>query len=166
MASYAAFAVAWILGNVSLGGYLCGQAGKEFMNALSKLTLKILRIGVFLLTAGTILGGVWADYSWGRFWGWDPKEVWALITLLFYINILHARYVGWIADFGTAWWSVFSFIVVIMTWYGVNFVLGSGLHSYGSGGGGERIYVAGAILVQAVYMAAAFAGYSKGSMNR
>ncbi len=160
MLSYAAFAVVWILANVSLGGYLGGHAGKELMNALSKLTLKIIRIGIFLLTAGTILGGFWADYSWGRFWGWDPKEVWALISVLFYLNILHARYVGWIADFGMAAWSVISFVVVIMTWYGVNFVLGSGLHSYGAGGGGERIYVVAALLIQAAYLAAAFSGYS------
>jgi len=83
--------------------------------------------------------------------------------LLFYLNILHARYVGWIADFGTAVWSVISFVVVIMTWYGVNFVLGSGLHSYGAGGGGERIYVIVALLLQCAYLAVAmaFAGYSK-----
>jgi ABC-type transport system involved in cytochrome c biogenesis permease subunit len=159
MVSYAAFAVAWILANVSLGGYMSGNAGSEFMNALSKLMLKIIRIGVFLLTAGTILGGLWADYSWGRFWGWDPKEVWALISLLFYLNILHARYVGWLADFGTTVWTVISFVAVIMTWYGVNFELGSGLHSYGAGAGGVRIYVLGALLVQIVYLAAAIAGY-------
>jgi ABC-type transport system involved in cytochrome c biogenesis permease subunit len=118
---------------------------------LSKLNLIIIRFGVFLLTVGTILGGVWADYSWGRFWGWDAKEVWALITLLFYINILHARHIRWIADFGTAVWSIISFVVVIMTWYGVNFVLGTGMHSYGSGGGGEG-FVAIALAIQAIYL--------------
>jgi ABC-type transport system involved in cytochrome c biogenesis permease subunit len=162
MFSYAAFAVAWILANILLGGYLRGKAGVDFMNALSKLMLKIIRIGVFLLAVGTALGAYWGDHSWGRFWGWDPKEVWALITLLFYLNILHARHVGWLADFGTTVWSVISFVVVIMTWYGVNFVLNTGLHSYGTGSGGVGYYVLAGLIVQfLIVFAAIFIYYSK-----
>ena len=59
-----------------------------------------MQVGVLLLAAGTVLGGVWADYSWGRFWGWDPKEVWALITLLGYLAVLHASYAGWVRRSG------------------------------------------------------------------
>jgi cytochrome c biogenesis factor len=95
-----------------------------------------MQFGVVLLAAGTILGGVWADYSWGRFWGWDPKEVWALIALLCYVTILHGRFAGWVTQFGFAAWSVIAFLSVIMAWYGVNFVLGVGLHSYGFSSGG------------------------------
>jgi ABC-type transport system involved in cytochrome c biogenesis permease subunit len=95
-----------------------------------------MQFGVALLAAGTILGGIWADFSWGRFWGWDPKEVWALIALLGYTTVIHARFTGWMKPFGFAAWTVVSFTLVLMAWYGVNFVLGVGLHSYGFSSGG------------------------------
>jgi ABC-type transport system involved in cytochrome c biogenesis permease subunit len=102
-----------------------------------------MAVGVVLVTAGTILGGVWADYSWGRFWGWDPKEVWALITLLVYLIPLHGRFAGWVNTFGLAMLSIVCFSSVLMAWYGVNFVLGVGLHSYGfTEGGGQGIVFA------------------------
>jgi len=82
------------------------------------------------------MGGVWASYSWGRFWGWDPKETWALIAVLCYLAVFHGRVAGWLDSFGVAFWSSIAFLSVIMAWYGVNFVLGVGLHSYGFGGGG------------------------------
>ena len=91
-----------------------------------------------LIAAGTILGGVWADYSWGRFWGWDPKEVWALITLLVYLVPLHGRFAGWVNTFGLVVASIVCFLSVVMAWYGVNFVLGVGLHSYGFVDGGSQ----------------------------
>ncbi len=96
-----------------------------------------MQVGVLLIAAGTILGGIWADYSWGRFWGWDPKEVWALITLLVYLIPLHGRFAGWFNTFALVAASVVCSLSVIMAWYGVNFVLGVGLHSYGfvEGGG-------------------------------
>ena len=97
-----------------------------------------MQVGVLLIAAGTILGGVWADYSWGRFWGWDPKEVWALITLLVYLVPLHGRFAGWVNTFGLVVASVVCFLSVVMAWYGVNFVLGVGLHSYGFVEGGSQ----------------------------
>src|SRR5262249_17911392 len=78
----------------------------------------------------------WAAYSWGRFWGWDPKEVWALIALVVYVIPLHMRYAGWVKDFGLAVAAILCYSAIVMCWYGVNFVLGAGLHSYGFGGGG------------------------------
>ena len=101
---------------------------------------RCLQIGVGFLATGIILGGIWADYSWGRFWGWDPKETWALIALLGYIVILHGRLAGWLKDFGMFMASSFAFFLILMSWYGVNFLLGTGLHSYGFGSGGV-IYV-------------------------
>ena len=98
---------------------------------LSTFIYRSMQVGVLLIAAGTILGGVWADYSWGRFWGWDPKEVWALITLLVYLVPLHGRFAGWVNTFGLVIASVVCFLSVVMAWYGVNFVLGVGLHSYG-----------------------------------
>jgi ABC-type transport system involved in cytochrome c biogenesis permease subunit len=97
---------------------------------------------------------VWADYSWGRFWGWDPKETWALIADLGYLAVLHGRFSGWLRTFGTISASVVAFSGVVMAWYGVNFVLGVGLHSYGFGGGGVS-YVAAVLAVQLVYVATA-----------
>ena len=103
------------------------------------------------MAAGTILGGVWADYSWGRFWGWDPKETWALIALLGYLAILHGRLVGLVKDFGMVVWSIVTFSLVIMAWYGVNYVLGAGLHSYGFGAGGVE-YVTGFVFVHVLFV--------------
>ena len=105
---------------------------------LSNFIYRAMQVGVLLIAAGTILGGVWADYSWGRFWGWDPKEVWALITLLVYLVPLHGRFAGWVNTFGLVVASIVCFLSVVMAWYGVNFVLGVGLHSYGFVDGGSQ----------------------------
>ena len=115
--------------------FLLKKPSSSFKNYFWFLT-KCLQGGVLLLALGTILGAIWADYSWGRFWGWDPKEVWALVSLLGYLALLHARLKGWIKEFGLAMGSVGCFFLVVMAWYGVNFVLGKGLHSYGFGQGG------------------------------
>jgi ABC-type transport system involved in cytochrome c biogenesis permease subunit len=114
------------------------QATAARIKPLSNFIYRAMQVGVLLITAGTILGGVWADYSWGRFWGWDPKEVWALITLLVYLVPLHGRFAGLINTFGLVMASVFCFLSVIMAWYGVNFILGVGLHSYGFVEGGNQ----------------------------
>jgi ABC-type transport system involved in cytochrome c biogenesis permease subunit len=108
------------------------------VKALSNFIYRAMQVGVLLIAAGTILGGIWADYSWGRFWGWDPKEVWALITLLVYLIPLHGRFAGWVSTFGLVAASVVCFLSVVMAWYGVNFVLGVGLHSYGFVEGGSQ----------------------------
>jgi ABC-type transport system involved in cytochrome c biogenesis permease subunit len=105
---------------------------------LSNFIYRTMQVGVLLIAAGTILGGVWADYSWGRFWGWDAKEVWALITLLVYLIPLHGRFAGWVNTFWLVFASVFCFLSVVQAWYGVNFVLGVGLHSYGFVEGGSQ----------------------------
>ncbi len=90
-------------------------------------------VGLSLLTLGNFLGGVWANESWGRYWGWDPKETWALVTILVYTALLHLRFVPklWNA-FNFAALSVVSYSSVIMTYFGVNYYL-SGLHSYAAG---------------------------------
>ena len=133
--SYAAFALALGIGHIALGKVIRGtKPGAELFNYL----YRTLQVGVLLLATGTILGGVWANYSWGRFWDWDPKETWALITLLGYLIVLHGRIAGKWAGFGMAVGAVLAFQGVLMAWYGVNFVLGVGLHSYGFGSGGFR----------------------------
>lgn len=149
--SYAAFALALGIANITLGYYVVRSSDRETISSLSRFTYKALQVGVLLLAAGVILGGVWADYSWGRFWGWDPKEVWALVALLGYLAVLHARFAGWAGHRGLAAMSVVCFSLVVMAWYGVNFVLGAGLHSYGFGGGGQG-FVYSAIALQFLYV--------------
>jgi cytochrome c-type biogenesis protein CcsB len=92
-----------------------------------------LTVGLYLLTIGVFLGAVWANESWGRYWGWDPKETWALVTVLVYAFILHMRVVpGLKGVFTFNLASLVGFSSVIMTYFGVNYYL-SGLHSYAKG---------------------------------
>ncbi|MDH5397215.1 MAG: cytochrome c biogenesis protein CcsA, partial [Cyclobacteriaceae bacterium] len=92
-----------------------------------------LIVGLVLLTIGNFLGGIWANESWGRYWGWDPKETWALATIIFYAFILHMRFIpGLRGIYAFNFASLFGFSSVIMTYFGVNYYL-SGLHSYAAG---------------------------------
>jgi cytochrome c-type biogenesis protein CcsB len=92
-----------------------------------------LIIGVFLVTIGTFLGAVWANESWGRYWGWDPKETWALVTVLVYSFIIHMRLIpGMKGVFGFNFAALIGFSSVLMTYFGVNYYL-SGMHSYAAG---------------------------------
>ena len=132
---YGAFLLNWGIAHALLY-CLAFRKKRELVEHLTQYLYRSLQVGVILLASGTILGGVWAAESWGRFWGWDPKETWALIAVLAYLAVLHSRTAGWLDAFGVAFWSAVSFLTVLMAWYGVNFVLGAGLHSYGFGGGG------------------------------
>ncbi len=158
--SYAAFALAMGFGHILLWRYARDPAAARADAPMHFWLYRVLQLGVLLLAAGTILGGVWANYSWGRFWGWDPKETWALIALLCYILALHGRLAGWWTHFGLAVASVVCFLAVLMAWYGVNFVLGKGLHSYGFGIGGET-YVATFIVLDLLFVAFAIWRYRK-----
>lgn len=150
--SYAAFALAMGFGHILLWRYARNPTAARADQPMHFWLYRVLQLGVLLLAAGTILGGVWANYSWGRFWGWDPKETWALIALLCYILTLHGRLAGWWTQFGLVVASVVCFLAVLMAWYGVNFVLGKGLHSYGFGIGGET-YVATFVVLDLLYVA-------------
>ncbi|PYL54835.1 MAG: hypothetical protein DMF29_05560 [Verrucomicrobia bacterium] len=149
--SYAAFALAMGFGHILLWRYTRNPASARADSPMYFWLYRVLQLGVLLLAAGTILGGVWANYSWGRFWGWDPKETWALIALLCYLTALHGRLAGWWTEFGLVVASVICFLAVLMAWYGVNFVLGKGLHSYGFGIGGET-YVATFVLLDLLFV--------------
>ncbi len=140
--SYAAFALALGFAHVVLWHYIRRPGTAPAMHQLHAWLYRMMFVGLILLAAGTILGGVWANYSWGRFWGWDPKETWALVALLMYVLAIHGKMAGWWGDFGIAVAAVVNFAGIIMAWYGVNFVLGAGLHSYGFGAGGEGFVLA------------------------
>jgi len=100
---------------------------------LTNIAEMSLIVGLFLMTVGNFLGGVWANESWGRYWGWDSKETWAGVTILVYATVLHLRFIPKLNNpfaFNVA--SLWSYSTVIMTYFGVNYYL-SGLHSYAAG---------------------------------
>jgi cytochrome c-type biogenesis protein CcsB len=100
------------------------------LNAINEMSLII---GLVLLTVGNFLGGVWANESWGRYWGWDPKETWALVTILVYAVVIHLRMIkGAYSDYIFSVVSLLSFTSVLMTYFGVNYYL-AGMHSYAKG---------------------------------
>jgi cytochrome c-type biogenesis protein CcsB len=137
-ASYGFLALSAILGLFSLWLIIFTTQNKKkrISDILSELTLineRSITIGLFMLTIGTFLGGVWANESWGRYWGWDPKETWALVSVLVYVFILHMRLIPALAGFyifNLA--SLIGIWSIIMTYFGVNYYL-SGLHSYAAG---------------------------------
>jgi len=153
--SYAAFALALGFAHVVLWRYIRSPQTAPAMHQLHAWLYRMMFVGLILLAAGTILGGVWANYSWGRFWGWDPKETWALIAILLYVVAIHGKMAGWWSDFGMAVAAIVGFAGIIMAWYGVNYILGAGLHSYGFGVGGEG-YILTFLALEAAYVAVAF----------
>ena len=108
--------------------------------SFEKTLIQTLYLGTAILICGTILGGVWAAESWGRFWDWDPKEAWAFISIGIYLIWIHAYRFKKIRGKGLAIGAVIGLMAITFTWYGVNYILGSGLHSYGFGKGGEIFY--------------------------
>ena len=104
------------------------MAGED--RSLAQLVYGVLCAALFLSFTGTVLGGIWADQSWGRFWGWDPKENGALLIVLWVAVILHARWGGYVRERGVCLMAVFGAVVTSLSWFGVN-MLGVGLHSYG-----------------------------------
>ena len=138
VASYGPFALAMVLGIVALFLMIfTTEKNKEKMNLniqeITYINELALTIGLVMLTIGNFLGGQWANESWGRYWGWDPKETWALISIMLYAFVIHARFVPalrgkWVYNL----MSVLAFYSILMTYFGVNFYL-TGLHSYASG---------------------------------
>ena len=122
-----------LLGLVMLNGILSLLKYRRCSTRLSEaadISLIFLYPAVFFLAAGTFIGAVWADISWGRYWGWDPKETWALITLLVYSFALHGRSIRAFRNPKFFhWFCILAFLCVLVTYFGVNFFLG-GLHSY------------------------------------
>jgi cytochrome c-type biogenesis protein CcsB len=137
-ASYGFLALGALLGFMSLVMMIMKSAKSEEhlrskIRELAHINERSLIIGLYLLTIGTFLGGIWANESWGRYWGWDPKETWALVTILVYTFIVHMGYTpGLKTDYNFALFTLIAFSSVIMTYFGVNYYL-SGLHSYAAG---------------------------------
>jgi ABC-type transport system involved in cytochrome c biogenesis permease subunit len=138
--SYGVFALAGVLGQIYLCQYIIHKHETSEMRELGQTILQAIYVGVILLIPGTLLGGVWAAQSWGRFWDWDPKESWAFISSCIYLIFIHAYTFKHIYFFGLAMGSILGLLAISFTWYGVNYILGTGLHSYGFGAGGEIYY--------------------------
>ena len=149
--SYGALALSWIMANTVLYRKTWGNLSKQDEVIFSEIIYTTLKWGTTLLAAGVILGGVWADYSWGRFWGWDPKETWSLIVLCVYMIILHGRYTSWIKSDRFITITAGAFMSVMMAWFGVNYILASGLHSYGFSEGGA-IFLGSFFLLQIIFL--------------
>jgi ABC-type transport system involved in cytochrome c biogenesis permease subunit len=128
---YSSVGLAGLLGIIYiLRGIFTSSFSETTAASLSRMIYGVICFATLCSFVGTILGGIWADQSWGRFWGWDPKENGALLIVLWNATILHARWGGLIRERGLAVMSVFGNIVVSLSWFGVN-MLGVGLHSYG-----------------------------------
>jgi cytochrome c-type biogenesis protein CcsB len=138
--SYGPLGISCILGILNLLLYIFrtrknGQVVTMNINELTYVSEMTMTIGIFMLAIGTFLGGVWANESWGRYWGWDPKETWALVAVLVYAVILHLRYIPSLRSkftFNVA--GVWGYSSILFTFFGVNFYL-VGLHSYAQGEG-------------------------------
>ncbi|MDQ1340281.1 MAG: hypothetical protein QG567_1438 [Campylobacterota bacterium] len=141
-ASYGFLGLSTLLGFISLILFIIvGQTKDENIKFQASISIKeatrineiSMIIGICLLTIGNFLGGVWANESWGRYWGWDPKETWTLVSILVYVFILHMRFVPSLkSTFAFSVASTVAYASIIMTYFGVNYYL-SGLHSYASG---------------------------------
>lgn len=136
-ASYGFLALSFLLGAVILFMFLLRSPKRisldhsiQTLNAVNELSMIV---GLGMLSIGTFLGGIWANESWGRYWGWDSKETWSLISMIVYAIILHARFVkGGDSPYILSSLSVVGFYSILMTYFGVNFYL-SGMHSYAAG---------------------------------
>jgi cytochrome c-type biogenesis protein CcsB len=153
--SYGPFALGMILGVVALILMLFttkeNKAKMKFnLDEITVISEMAITIGLIMLTIGNFLGGQWANESWGRYWGWDPKETWALISIMVYAFVLHMRFIPGLRN---KWFfnlmSIIAFASILMTYFGVNFYL-VGLHSYASGESAVTpnfIYYASAIII-------------------
>jgi ABC-type transport system involved in cytochrome c biogenesis permease subunit len=141
---YAGCVVAGIVGHWGLVQALQSRTEEAAAARTDKLLRAALGFGLAFTAIGTVMGGIWADQSWGRFWGWDPKENGALLIILWCAILFHARRAGWLGRVGMAAGAVGAIVAVVLTWFGIN-LLGKGMHAYGftSGlGGGLAVFAA------------------------
>jgi cytochrome c-type biogenesis protein CcsB len=162
--SYGFLGLGAILGLIVmiLMSLLTGKNRERISATIDELTVinyKALTLGLYLLTIGTFLGAIWANESWGRYWGWDPKETWSLITIIVYSIVIHSRLIPGMKDIFTFnIIALFAFSSVLMTYFGVNYYL-SGLHSYA---GGDAVPVPSFVYITVALLAVlAFVANSK-----
>jgi len=133
MLAFAAFALAMVLAHFSL--LRQWRRPQSRVLSLTSLTDRAMGLGILFLCIGIGAGGEWAHRAWGRYWAWNPKETWSLLTLAGYALLLHARHSGWMGACGQAIGAILGFLAVLMTTYGVNVLMASGLHDFGLANG-------------------------------
>jgi ABC-type transport system involved in cytochrome c biogenesis permease subunit len=153
---YAGCVIAGIIGHVYIFHQLFYPGDLVFRARTARSLYAVMAFGLVFTFIGTVMGGIWADQSWGRFWGWDPKENGALLIILWCAILFHARLAGMIGQLGMAVGTVISIITVVLAWFGVN-LLGLGMHSYGFTSGVARwllafvgvelLFIAGALFL-------------------
>ena len=161
MVGYAVLALGMVVAHMQIGVEALVPARRSVALRMADLQYFYIHVGSILLVAGILTGSMWAASSWGRYWGWDPKEVWSLVAFLAYMAILHARAERLIGSFGVAAWSIVAFQAILMTYLGVNFVLASGLHSYGFGESSVVRAMVATALVEGAFVGVAWARLRK-----
>lgn len=149
---YAGGVVSVGISHIVLFRFLAGKRDAALDKRLDLYNYRAMQVAALFIGVGLMLGAVWANESWGRWWGWDPKETWALVTFLVYIITLHARILGALRILGTAVLGLLGFATIFMTFYGVN-LIGKGLHSYGWFEGGWYPFL-GFCLLEGILLAA------------
>ena len=133
--SYGFFSIAAILGLLNIIIYFFIKKENKSIEQLSNIIEINIYLGLTLLVIGTIFGAVWAYQSWGSYWSWDPKETWSLISILIYSFILHLKYIRKLSDILLSILAFLGFDFILLTYFGVNFYIAAGLHSYSRGSG-------------------------------
>ena len=156
MVSYSVLALGVLIAHMQVGLEIFAPGKTTLASRLNELLYWYLHVGAILLIVGILTGSIWASSSWGRYWGWDPKEVWSLIAFLAYMAILHGRMDKLLGPLGVAAMSIVAFLTILMTYIGVNFVLTAGLHSYGFGSSSVVTWLVLVAAAEGVFIASGF----------
>jgi len=159
MIGYAVLALGVVVAHMQVAFAAFGKGKGALVEKLYELLYWYMHVGSIFLLAGILTGSVWAASSWGRYWGWDPKEVWSLVAFLAYMAILHLKVDKVIGIFGAAVISVLAFQTILMTYLGVNYVLNVGMHSYGMGDSPIVKWMVLVALVEIVFLVVAGVAY-------
>ncbi len=161
MVSYSVLALGVVIAHMQVGFTIFAPRKTEAIERMSDLLYWYILVGSILLVTGILTGSIWAASSWGRYWGWDPKEVWSLVAFLAYMAIVHGRFDKLIGSFGVAAISIVAFQTILMTYLGVNFVLTTGMHSYGMGDSPVVTWMIVVALAEAAFLAWGFAAHQR-----
>jgi ABC-type transport system involved in cytochrome c biogenesis permease subunit len=165
MAGYAVLALGVVMAHLQAGSYLFGPSSPNARRTEDRFYVLLYWynfIGSFLLLVGILTGSMWAAASWGRYWGWDPKEVWSLAAFLAYMVINHSKVSKLIGKFGVAICSILAFQTILTTYLGVNYVLAIGMHSYGMSESPIAIWLLAVAAVEIVFVGVCSWAYLRG----
>jgi ABC-type transport system involved in cytochrome c biogenesis permease subunit len=161
MVGYAVLALGMVAAHMQVGAHIFRPDRRDLSDRFYDMLYWYNFVGAIFLLAGILTGSAWAASSWGRYWGWDPKEVWSLVAFLAYMAIAHSRRCGLISKFGAAVATIVAFQTVLMTYLGVNFVLTAGMHSYGMGDSPIALWMLLVALAEAAFIGFGASAYLK-----